>query len=473
MPASRRAEYGDWQTPAELADRALARMIAGLVPPPRTVLEPTCGTGAFLVAAARRLPGAELVGYDIQPAYVEATASKLPRARVRQADFFAVDWERELARMAAPILVAGNPPWVTSAALGAMRSANLPEKRNWKGLRGLDALTGKSNFDVSEWMILRLLRALAGKEATLAMLCKSAVARRVVELTVREGWGVAPGGLWRIDAARHFDAAVDAVLFVCRLSTGAPADASAWPVHAALDDIEPEGALGLADGVLVADLSAHARSRDLGGRSEPEWRSGLKHDCAAVMELVPRGGAWVNGNGELADVEPDHVYPLLKSSDVASGRVDPARAVIVPQRSLGEDTTALRGRAPRLWAYLERHRASLEARRSSIYRGKPPFAVFGVGDYSFAPWKVAVSGLHKRLSFRVVGPHEGRPVMLDDTCYFLPFDDEANATRAALALGSDRAADFFRSRIFWDMKRPISKTVLQALDLGQLLAALA
>jgi S-formylglutathione hydrolase FrmB len=43
-----------------------------------------------------------------------------------------------------------------------------------------------------------------------------------------------------------------------------------------------------------------------------------------------------------------------------------------------------------------------------------------VGPYTFAPWKVAVSGLHRPPDFDVVGPLGGRPVILDDTCYLLP-----------------------------------------------------
>jgi hypothetical protein len=63
--------------------------------------------------------------------------------------------------------------------------------------------------------------------------------------------------------------------------------------------------------------------------------------------------------------------------------------------------------------------------------------------------------------------------MLDDTCYFLPFESEANARRAWEALRSPPAMDFLAGRIFWDAKRPISKAILQRLDLRALLASSA
>lgn len=474
MTTARRIEYGDWQTPEDLADSAFARVVSCLKSHPRTVLEPTCGKGSFLVAAVRQLPEADLVGYEINSQYVEIAAARVggDRRSVQTADFFSVDWEREVAKMRHPILVVGNPPWVTNSDLGALNSDNVPTKRNFKGLSGLDALMGKSNFDVSEWMILRLLQALSGREATLAMLCKTTVARRVVEFSARQNWKVLPGAVWRIDAGRHFGAAVDAALFMCRLSPGAIACSASWPVYASMEAAVPETTFGVSDGNLVADLVAYTNTKVITGDSSPEWRSGLKHDCARVMELGRRGDDWVNGGGEVVDIEPAFRYPLLKSSDVANGRLCPDRSVIVTQRALGEDTARLRELAPKLWAYLNKHRDALLERKSSIYRGQPPFAIFGIGDYSFAPWKVAISGLYKRIRFSVVGPSEQRPVMLDDTCYFLPFLTETDATRAALALDSKLAREFFKGRIFWDAKRPVNKSVLQALDLDRLMNAL-
>lgn len=419
------------------------------------------------------MPGAHLAGYEINPEYVAMASARLGTAgQVRQANFFAVEWEREIGAMEKPLLVIGNPPWVTSAALGVIDSHNIPQKQNFKGLIGLDARTGKSNFDVSEWMILRLVKALAGHDATLAMLCKSAVARRVVEFCARHDWGIVPGGIWRIDAARHFNAAVDAVLFVCHTGNRAAGSSSSWPCYASLDAKEPESRFGIANGELVADLDAYNRSRAIAGPCDPEWRSGLKHDCARIMELGFRDNRWTNGNGEIVDIEAPFRFPLLKSSDIANGRSTSTRAVIVPQRALGEDTRMLAECAPKLWAYLSKHANLLHGRKSSIYRGQPPFAIFGVGAYSFARWKVAISGLYKRLRFCVVGPHDEQPVMLDDTCYFLPFAHEADARRAARALESDMAQDFFRGRVFWDAKRPISKAILQNLELDRLIEAL-
>lgn len=484
-----RIERGDWQTPAALAGAVLDRVAASCKEQWATVLEPTCGEGTLLDAAARRFPRARLRGFDINETYVAAARRRLSshasgRTRVTTADFFATDWDAQLEDVSSvssgPILVIGNPPWVTSAQLGVFGSANLPGKKNAGRLVGLDAVTGKSNFDVSEWMIVRLLEALQGRDATLAMLCKSAVARRVVQTVASRELRVAPVGLWRIDAARHFDASVSAVLLVARTErtertarAASTARRKLWPVHAELHATKRESSLTVVGGVLVADAQCFARTRHLAGDSDPEWRSGVKHDCARVMELERVGGRWVNGLGDRVDIEGERVFPLLKSSDVANERAASSRAMIVTQHALGEDTNELRLRSPRAWKYLSRHRALLDARKSSIYDRQPPFAIFGVGPYSFAPWKVAISGLYKRSTFTVVGPHEGRPVVLDDTCYFLAFDDEVRARRACDVLRSAAATEFLAARIFWDAKRPITKSILQTLDLSALDRSLA
>ena len=118
---------------------------------------------------------------EINPQYVAQAESLLNGVRsdahvhIQQADFFQTDWEELIRDLPKPLLVLGNPPWVTSAELGSLGSSNLPEKSNFQGHSGIEALMGKSNFDISEWMLLRALEWIEGQDATLAILCKVAV----------------------------------------------------------------------------------------------------------------------------------------------------------------------------------------------------------------------------------------------------------------------------------------------------------
>ena len=227
--------------------------------------------------------------------------------------------------------------------------------------------------------------------------------------------------------------------------------------------------IGFRAGALIADFELYDRWKHLVRYAPPLWRSGIKHDCSRVMELRRDGSRFRNGFGESVELECEYLYPMLKSSDLANGLVnDPNRIMIVTQKKVGEDTEAIREKAPKTWAYLEKYGSWLDRRGSSIYRKRPRFSVFGVGDYSFSPWKVAVSGFYKKLRFRSIGPVQGKPVTLDDTAYFIPCRTSEEAESLAGALNSKPAGEFFRGYIFWDSKRPITADLLNRLDLKAL-----
>ena len=184
------------------------------------------------------------------------------------------------------------------------------------------------------------------------------------------------------------------------------------------------------------------------------------------MELQELHGEYWNGLRESVSLESDYLYPMFKSSDIAKvSEPRPSRLMLVPQRFVGEDTSLIERRAPKTWAYLESHSELLKRRASSIYRNRPKYSIFGVGEYSFAPWKVAISGFYKNMNFKVIGQSSGKPVVLDDTCYFLPCRTQEEANAIAGMLNSQIALEFFSSFVFWDSKRPVTAELLQRLDL--------
>jgi hypothetical protein len=464
-------EFGDFQTPLALAREVCSLLVKQGVQAD-AVLEPTCGIGAFLVAAAEAFPKACLLGWDINPEHVAQTKAALihagaaKRASLGQQDFFAHDWEKELADIRGSILILGNLPWVTNATVSGMNGSNLPAKENFQGFRGIEARTGKSNFDISEWMLIRLVKALRGRSATIAMLCKTAIARKLLRFAWQNDGRIASASLRLIDAKKHFGASVDACLLLARTGEVGPNEASVFDSLAAK---RRSNSLGLAGQDLVSDIRTYRRLKHLEGLCPYQWQSGVKHDCASVMELSRTSdGALHNKLGERVSIEPDYLFPLLKCSDLANGRLDPQRYVIVTQRRVGEDTSAIAKTAPLTWCYLNRHRKLFAARKSSIYNSRIPFALFGIGEYAFAPWKVAVSGLHRTPRFALVGPVDDKPVLFDDTCYLLPFEDASEARVVAEVLNSEECQEFLASLTFTDSKRPITVELLQRLNIRAL-----
>ncbi len=468
-------DFGDFQTPLPLVSSILETLNT-LGKTWTRVLEPTCGQGNFIEGFFTRVaPPREIQGIEIQLHYVNRARHLIEQApslhiTIERGNIFDINLQTDVSWSdKGSLLVVGNPPWVTNAGLGVLESKNLPQKTNLKGLSGLDARTGKANFDVAEYIWLKLIRELAAEQPTIALLCKTSVARNVLQHSYDANLPITQASLWKIDAKKWFHAAVDACLFCVQVGAGEPSYQAS--VYQDLYATQSKSIMGIVDGHIVADVDAHTHIFVGSNMTSVTWRQGVKHDAASAMELAfDEEGQFKNKLGEGVIVEPEYVYSLLKSSDLFHfDRIRPKKAVIVTHKKLGEDTRTLQQHAPQLWQYLTQHKQYFERRKSSIYENQPPFTMFGIGDYSFAPYKVAISGLHKVPKFRVIEPVNGRPVMLDDTCYFIPCSSLQEATQLANFLNDPVCLNYLNSIVFLDAKRPITKKLLQRIHIPSLI----
>lgn len=462
-------EFGDFQTPLELA-KAVCQKLEGLGVSPDVIIEPTCGIGAFVEASVHQFPHAKkIISVEVNQTYLDeiqkrkSTFPASERVTLKQGNFFDFDWKGLLKENEGSILVIGNFPWVTNSQQGMIGGSNLPAKLNFQNRHGFDAMTGKSNFDISEWMLIQAGDWLQSRNGYLAMLCKTAVARKFINHLHANRKGLFRSAIYGIDAKKHFSAAVEACLLFCEFD-GVSHNYD-YHIYESLETANHQR-VGHRKGMTIRDLDTFERLGNLFGNSALKWRSGIKHDCSEVMELKGQDGFLVNGLGEKVDIESAYVYPLLKGSDVANNRVSATnRYVIVTQKIVGEPTSTIKHLAPKTWKYLESHAELLDNRKSRIYRDNPRFSIFGVGPYTFSPYKIAICGLYKKLDFRIVREMDDKPVVFDDTVYFLSFDTEEEARKVLYTLSSQSVRDFFLSMIFWDEKRPIKTSILNSLNL--------
>ena len=147
--------------------------------------------------------------------------------------------------------------------------------------------------------------------------------------------------------------------------------------------------------------------------------------------------------------------------------------VIVTQKKIREDTAHIERDFPRTWAYLNKNQEFFNRRKSVVYRNTPSFSMFGIGAYSYAPYKVAVSGFYKRPLFSLLFSPDGKPVMTDDTSYFICFDTYDAAYTAMLLLNSDPVQKFLSHIAFLDAKRPYTKKILSRIDVAKIYASLS
>ena len=89
----------------------------------------------------------------------------------------------------------------------------MPTKTNFKGLKGLDAMTGESNFDIAECILLKLIHELVSEQPTIAFLCKTLVARNIIKFAFDTSLSISRISIRKFNSQEYFGAAVDACLF--------------------------------------------------------------------------------------------------------------------------------------------------------------------------------------------------------------------------------------------------------------------
>ena len=467
-------EYGDYQTPLSFAQLVCQKLRETHNLLPNVVIEPTFGSGNFFESILCTFPEVQsLYGIEINKHYFEIAQQNSQQCnspvntKLFNTDIFSFDFGEIKNRISIndSILIIGNPPWVTNSQLSSIDSVNLPHKKNFKGYSGLEVITGKGNFDIAENIILRLLNEFNGYDCTLAMLCKTTVAKNIVRDMKKYPFSMSAIDLYLFDAQEIFNVCCDAGLLVIKLGNEKTSSCKVYDFYTN----EEKKQFGWFNHAFYSDFSNLECSQCIDGISQFQWRQGIKHDCSKVMELSLIGtDCYKNGLGETCSFNlGTFVYPLVKSSDIKSVEITETRKfVIVPQKKVNEDTLKVKEIDADMWEYLSRHKTLLDSRRSIIYKKSPRFSIFGVGDYSFAKYKVGISGFYKNPIFSFIW--NDYPIMLDDTCYFLSFDNLVHAVITTALLNSEANIGFLKSIAFLDSKRPYTKDILRRIDFAKL-----
>lgn len=469
-----RREYGDFQTNRSLSDQ-VAEYAFQKDTEIEFVLEPTCGKGNFIIASLSQFHNLKkVVGVEIYKPYVWKTKfgiltyylsnpnSSKPEIDIIHGNAFEYDYSAlSNSTKHLKTLVIGNPPWVTNSELGSIDSKNLPTKTNFKKHRGLDAMTGKGNFDIGEYISYTMLKCFHKHNGLFAFLIKNSVVKNLIHDQKRNCFRIGNSEKLNIDSKKEFNVSVSACLFLTHLNSEPD------QICKELDFYSRElvTTFGWYNDKFVNSIDGYDESSFVDGKSAFTWRSGVKHDCSKVMEFNQVNGHYVNGLGEEIKLENDLVYGLLKSSDLKKDKTNCFRKLtIITQSRIGQDTKYIKEKYPLTHKYLNTHKTFFEKRKSSIYKDKPDFSIFGIGEYSFAEFKVAISGLYKSTHFTLIGPNDTKPIMLDDTCYFIGFDKLKMAEIAHFLANSEPVQKFLKSIIFSDSKRSINKDTLMRID---------
>lgn len=469
-----RAEYGDFQTNLPLADK-VCKLLKSKQISPEVIIEPTCGKGNFILAAIRNFDTInEIYGIEIYKPYVWQTKFnildfylKIPKTnklkiKIINENIFDVNFRKQLKINTNKLLILGNPPWVTNSMLSTLNSDNLPKKVNFKNHNGLDAITGKGNFDIAEYITCSLIDNFPNRNGNLAFLVKNTVIKNLVSEQIKAKRPIGQIEKHIINAKEEFNVSVDASLLYCKLNSEPETICKEFDFYTQNE----KQSFGWSGQKFVSNLLTYNKTSYIDGKSPFVWRQGVKHDASKVMDFERKNGHYVNNQKEEFEIEEDLVYGLLKSSDLKLLTINKTRKyTIITQKKVGQETKYIRDNFPQTYQYLIRNIDFFRRRKSSIYKGKPQFSIFGIGDYSFKPYKVAISGMYKDTTFSLVTPQNGKSIMLDDTCYFIGFDDEKFALLTQYLLNRQETQDFIQSISFEDSKRKITKDLLMRIDL--------
>lgn len=463
-------EFGDYQTPLDFAVKICRYLKEERQIAPSIVLEPTCGIGNFLSGSL--IFDADIYyGIEVNPDYCDRCARRIDDDRVHIINANIFDLDLNFIRTKNNVLIIGNPPWVNNSTLSSLNSNNLPQKKNFKGIKGLNAITGESNFDICEYIILQFVHAFKNTDAVIAMLCKTSVAYNIFKELKREAVPFLSCDIITFDASTVFGVSVNACLLLVKLSLN-----DSFPSSCNIYSLDKPkvvcSTIGFHNNLFYSDFSLECD--DFEGACCFEWRQGIKHDCSKVMELSICGNILKNGRGEIVDIEKELVFPLVKSSMFKTPVITTfKKCVIVTQKNHREDTSHIKTDYPKAWIYLNDNITCFYNRKSSIYHNSPSFSMFGVGEYSYSKYKVGVSGFYKQPLFSVLFSPDEKPVMIDDTSYFICLDSYETAYVAMLILNSERVQNFLKNIVFLDSKRPYTKKVLMRLDFSKICKALS
>lgn len=476
---SDRAEYGDFQTNSDLANKVTLHLASKNISP-EVVIEPTCGKGNFIIASLHNFKNIKNVyGIEIYKPYVWETKFSIidfflsnpnankPEISIVHCNVFDFNFKIIAKKHSTnDILVIGNPPWVTNSKLGSLNSTNLPKKTNFKNHSGLDAMTGKGNFDIAEFIALTMIKTFQNFKGNLLLLVKNSVIKNIVFDQNKNHYKISTIEKHCIDSKKEFNVSVEAALLYCKLNSLPTFDCTEFNFY---NNQTSQLKFGWINDKFVSNIDNYTHTREIDGECPFVWRQGLKHDCSTVMELDKVNEHYVNGLNEEVKLEDGLVYGILKSSDLKNTVINQTRKfTIVTQKKVGQETTYIKTEFPKTYEYLIQHQTNFDARKSSIYNNKPLFSIFGIGDYSFKYFKVAISGLYKTFHFTLILPQDNKPVMLDDTCYLIGFDKIEFAVYSLILLNSGTTVQFLQSVTFPDAKRTFTKDVLMRINLLKL-----
>ena len=494
VPPALRHALGEVYTPPRLAAHALDRLGWR---PEDDLLDPTCGSGVFLVEALRRRMAAGmaagrllagLYGLDINPLAVLTAKAALavtlaPALDPAAAPLTLPVWRGSVFDHSGIVtiprvnFIAGNPPWLKASRLPPGEAEALKPLCRSLGLTGDDRYVGGIEIDLSALVTHAALARWLRPGGRLGFYLTASLFSTAAGQGFRRFALPEPPGACRVLAVEDFKAqapfegvSVHPALLLLEAGGGP----TVWPVPYRIHQRD-----GAVRDLLAAPVPGTADGPWLKGTSEQHalWRR--LFDAAAPAAYRARKGVTTDRNGIYfvnattvganlirirndpdlgrsaalprieADIEPTHLFPLLRGRALRPFHIepDPELRLLLPQRAM-HGAPDLAVSCPRTFGYFQGFEAELRRRASfRRYQAKQPYwSCWSTGPYSFAPWKVLWREISSRFAAAYIGPVDdpvlGSKVPIPDhKLYFVSVSTEDEAAYLTGLLNAEIVSD--------------------------------
>jgi len=527
LPGPIRHDLGEFFTPDWLADKTIT--LAGFNGEmDKIVFDPGCGSGSFLLAAAakkleRQAPAPvvlySIIGCDLNPLSVLSARLnflvllskhfQLPLPEVELPIFHydsvfqtplgntaLASWQKCLSNGCDYLI--GNPPWISWNCLPPVYRQRLENELLPQyvlfDFHGQSARLGHGNDDYLSTFTLITVHRYLRQHGVCSFIIKQPLLTNVSGKTfrhfsIRHREETIPLRVVKavdLRALDPFGIANETAILVLEKNapTVYPVAYEIWTrphgqIEIQAEQAQPADETDLSSSWIIPNEN-WAQTRFMEGLNPYEIRHGLKHDAAdiLILDIVAKDDHHLkvkrrdDASAEIYEIESKWVYPFLQPRHLQRWGISGNAYVVLPQRKAGEDNEAeLAEHFPRTYAFLKKFQSRLAARRSKVFLRKPFYGLFGLGEYTHAPYKVCWVGLGFRPEFVVVEERRDlflgrKTVVPDGTIYFMPFSDQAEAHFVCALLNSELVCKFLSARS-GKSKRGLSKKVVEQLELPQ------
>lgn len=532
FPRKLRHLLGEYYTPRYLAECILETLPTTDFDE-KIILDPACGSGIFLMACIRQRKKSlksqgvnsavildtitsSIIGIDINPiavisarfSYILAVKELILEENRRTINipvFFAdsvqvsgINEKFGSDRFLTPLfgnidVLIGNPPWISwghlTDDLRTKWKEKYVEEYNLLQYSGKFARLGHSNDDISipfVWVSMNkylkqdgiagfvlkrtLLKGPSGKLFRSMKISKTGQKIREISVHSIHDWGnFEPFG-------KGIGAETSTVVMQLDKPNKFPVKYTIW---------EPTSDMALTPNSSFQDVSGFLKYHETGlapldespdapwiesdyallalGQCSYDIRHGAKDDLKSVFEIP---------HSKIKDLEPDFIYPYLKSRDIVRWGTLSNSYRIVPQKKSGENNEIfLQNNLPLTYNYLLDNRLILEKRKSTWLKTGPFYSVFGVGKYTWSKYKVIWCRLSFRPEFCVISTENDsilgeKALIPGDHFMFIPFDNKEGAHAICALLNSTPYIETLGG-ISHKSKSALSKKVVSSLSLPQ------